>query len=133
MQTNSQHTTVTEKIHQGKTHQVQNSHDGKTVGNHDLRYALCSTKVLKGGCASTSFNIPCLTASIRACGFADFLVRQSAKHHCVRICERSAIDPEHASFLSICIMCIVSCCSGTCVVLAVVTKLFASVSHMKFT
>ena len=59
-------------------------------------------RVLKGGCASTSFNIPCLTASIRACGFADFLVRQSAKHHCVRICERSAIDPEHASFLNIC-------------------------------
>ena len=49
-----------------------------------------------GGCASTSFSIPCLTASFKACGFADFLVRQSARHHCVRICERSAIAPEHA-------------------------------------
>ena len=68
-----------------------------------------------------------LTASIKACGFADFLVRQSARHHCVRMCERSAIAPEHASFPNICIICIVSCCSGTCVVLAVVTKLFASV------
>ena len=52
---------------------------------------------------------------------------EEAGHHCVRMCERSAIAPEHASFLNICIICIVSCCSGTCVVLAVVTKLFASV------
>ena len=126
--TNSLRTSVSENAPQGKTHQVQNSHDDKqTVGNHDLKYALCSTKVLKGGCASTSFSTPRLTASIKACGFADFLVRHSARHHCARMYERSATDPEHASFLNICIIRIVSCCSATCVVLAVVTKLFASV------
>ena len=99
----------------------------QTVGNHDLRYALCSSNDLKGGWASTSLTTPCRTASIRFWGLADFLVKQSAKHHWVLICDRSAIEPEHASFLSIWIIWMVSCCSGTWVVLAVVTRLFASV------
>jgi len=31
MQTNSMHTSVNESVHQGKTHQVKNSHDGKQL------------------------------------------------------------------------------------------------------
>ena len=116
---------LSENIQQGNTHQAHNSHDCKLLAIKTLNMPYVQLR--KGGRASTSFGIGCLTASIEACGFADFLVRQSARHHRVRICERPAIDPEHVSFPSICIICIVSGCSRTCVVRAAVTKLFTSV------
>ena len=79
---------------------------------------------------SSSLSHPLFTASMRFLGLALFLVKQSERQCSVLTCERSAIAPEHASLRNICIMWIVSCCSGACVVDAVCDKVVCICSHV---
>ena len=93
--------------------------------------ARCFRVDRNGGFVSTPGMTPVRTARIRVSGFADCLVRQSDMQTSVRTCAKSSIEPEHDSLRSIWIMCIVSRCSGRCVVATVVTRLFASVRRCK--
>ena len=94
---------------------------------HAGKKALCSMSVLKFGRTSTSNHLTVFT-TVKLSAFADDLVK--------RICQTilswdvskvMRILPEQASFRNMEIMWIVSFCSGKWIVLAVVTKFFASV------
>ena len=95
--------------------------------HHVDKNALCYMRVLKFGRTSTSNNLTVFTAVIKLSAFADDFVKQSAKQFRVEMRARSWILPEHVSFRNIEIMWIVSFCSGKGIVLAVVTRFFASV------
>ena len=102
-------------------------HTGRRMSSHCERNALCSISNRSAGCWSISFNVPEITALRSSSDFADCFVKESLRQRSVRIWAKSSICPEHASFLNICIMWMVSLCSGKCVLEAVVTRLFASV------
>ena len=89
--------------------------------------ALRSIIVLKSRWMSTSSKFPVSTTVIRLSALDEAFVKQSAKQFWVGMWARSWILPEQASFRNIEIMWIVSFCSGRWIVLAVVTKFFASV------
>ena len=95
--------------------------------NHSTKNALFCNMVRKGGCASTFKRLPVRTALMSSSALAECLVSESARQSSLRTCARSCICPLLLSFLNIWIKCIVSFCSGWCVVDAVVTRLFASV------
>ena len=97
------------------------------VLHHVDKKALCSMSVLKLGCMSTSNSVPVFTAVIKLSAFVDAFVRQSDWQFWVELRARSWMLPEQSSFLNIEIMWIVSFCSGKWIVLAVVTRFFASV------
>ena len=89
--------------------------------------ALRSIIVLKSRWMSTSSKFPVSTTVIRLSALDEIFVRQSAKQFWVGMWARSWILPEQASFRNIEIMWIVSFCSGRWIVLAVVTRFFASI------
>ena len=97
------------------------------VLHHVDKNSLCSVSVLKFGCTSTSNNLPDITCVIKMSAFADDGVKQSAKQFWVKLWARSSILPEQASFRNMAIMWTVSCWSGKWIILAVVTRFFASV------
>ena len=97
------------------------------VLHHVDKNALCSMRVLKFGWTSTSKNLTASTAVIKLSAFTDVFVKQSAKQFWVEMWARSWILPEQVSFRNMEIMWIVSFCSGKWIVLAVVTRFFASV------
>ena len=95
--------------------------------NHVDENALCYMRVLKFGRTSTSNKLTVFTAVIKLSAFVDDFVKQSAKQLRVEMRARSWILPERFSFRNMEIMWIVSFCSGKGIVLAVVTRFFASV------
>ena len=95
--------------------------------HHIGKHALCSMVVLTFGRTSTSKNLTASTAGIKWSAFADDFVNQSAKQFWVEMWARSWILPEQVSFRNMEIMWIVSFCSGKWIVLAAVTRFFASV------
>ena len=95
--------------------------------HHVDKNALCYMRVLKFGRTSTSNNLTVFTAVIKLSAFVDDFVKQTAKQFWVEMWARSWILPEQVSFRNMEIMWIVSFCSGKGIVLAVVTRFFASV------
>ena len=95
--------------------------------HHVDKNALCYMRVLKFGRTSTSNNLTVFTAVIKLSAFVDDYVKQSAKQFWVEMRARSWILPEQVSFRNMEIMWIVSFCSSKGIVLAVVTRFFASV------
>ena len=72
-------------------------------------------------------NLTVFTAVIKLSAFADNFVKQTAKQFWVETWAKSWILPELVSFRNMEIMWIVSFCSSKWIVLAVVTRFFASV------
>ena len=94
--------------------------------HHVDKRTFCSMSVLKFGWTSTSNDLPVFTAVIKLSAFADDFVKQSAEIFWVEMWARSWILPEQASFRNMEIIWIISFCSRKWIVLAVVTKFFAS-------
>ena len=94
---------------------------------HVDKNAMSSMRVLKFGWTSTSHNLTVSTAVINLSAFADNFVKQTNKQFWVEMWAKSCTLAEQVSFRNMEIMWVVSFCSSKWIVLAVVTRFFASV------